>query len=175
MSKASTAAAGTSKESPPVSGRTLSLGIVSSMTPSGGSCRSVVVPRSRARGRAVVVVPSVVVPQRVPSVVVPSVVVPSVVVPSVVVPSWSCRVVGRSHRGRLPVVVPVVVVPAVVAVVVPVVAPHGPRVSPCSWRWVISCVLVNLIVSSVVADGDLPLVRRPSWWYRPSVVPWWSP
>src|SRR5215210_5880481 len=108
MSNASTAAAGSSKESPPVSGRILSLGIVSSITPSAvvpsAVVPSVVVPS--------VVVPSVVVPSVVvPSVVVPSVVVPSVVVPSVVVPS----VVVPS------VVVPSVVVPSVVvpSVVVP--------------------------------------------------------
>src|SRR5215203_4029282 len=77
MSNASTAAAGRSKESPPVSGSFLSSGIVLSMTPSLGE---VVVPSAAVVVPVVspVVVP-VVVPVEVP-VVGPVVVVPVVVV-----------------------------------------------------------------------------------------------
>src|SRR5215203_4592511 len=125
MSNASTAAAGSSSESPPVSGSFLSSGIVSSMTPSLGE---VVVPTVVGQGLEAVVSP-VVVPVVV--VVVP-VVVPVVVVPSPVV---------------VPVVVPVEVGQLVVAVVVPPAVVHAPRLSPWS-RWVATADSSTVIVSS---------------------------
>src|SRR5215218_5219111 len=121
MSNAKTTAAGTSSDSPPVSGSFLSSGIVSSMTPSLGE---VVVPAVVGQGLEAVVSPVVV-----PEVVVVVVVSPVVVVPVVVVPS------------------PVVVGQLVVAVVVPPAVVHAPAVSP--WpRWVASADSSTEIVSS---------------------------
>src|SRR5215218_4853543 len=123
MSRASTAAAGSTSESPPVSGSFFLSGIVLSMTPSLGE----------------VVVPSVVVP----SVVVPSVVVAEVLVPlvspvvvPVVVPV--VPVVPVVVPVGVPVVVPVVVVPVVVVPVVVVVVVVSPSSGRQNVTWVMS-------------------------------------
>ena len=142
MSNASTAAAGIRREMPPVSGRTLSLGMVSSMTPS----------------LADVVLPAVVVPdvEVVSSEVVVPVVSLAVVVPVVLVP----------------VVVPVVsvpVVPVVMPVVVVVVGPVVVVVTLSSGRqnatWVTSkisgCARVPPVVGPMGSSGINPdLITR---------------